>query len=216
MAIDVNVIAGDILEVVARCDAPDAQAGENVLHYTVSASAGAGLGLRYISETLRSIFAPLYAPLLANTCQFTAVFATQIFPLPRSITIRSTGAATLGTGGATPLPEQCAGLFTKLTINGGRTGRGRAYIPFPPELLNGATGRPLPAYITALTSLALALTIPQNMTVGANSVTLFPCIVNRKMPLGLAATTPVLDYFVRQGWATQRRRSYYGRTNPPA
>lgn len=214
MALNPLVTAGSILEVVNRCDSADVQAGENVLHYVVSASTGVGVGLSDIGVHLFDAFKVLYAPMLANTCVFSSVTVTEIFPLPRSLAVRVAPGPVAGTGGAVPLPEQAAGLFTKLTLFGGRSGRGRAYIPFPSVTANGPAGVPTAAYQLLLNALMGAMTNTINVAIGGNSVALSPCLVKRSVPISLLATTPVVDGELRVGWATQRRRSYYGRRNP--
>ena len=214
MALNPPVTAGDIILAVVRCDAPDLQAGENVLHYVISASAGAGVGLLDVANALFALKAPVYGPVIANAAQFSSVTCTSIFPLPRSLSVKSTTAPVVGTGGIGLLPEQVSGIVKKRTLVGGRHGRGRAYIPFPADIDNSATGRPTVAYVTALATLALEMLTPVLVTVGAATVLLDPCIVNRSVPISLAATTPVLDTNAEASWATQRRRGNFGRPNP--
>lgn len=216
MPLNPPLLLGQVVEVVVRCDSTDSQAGENVLHYAVTAETGSGVGLADAAQALYALFAAAYAPAMANSSVITAAFATIIGPGARSVTVRSTGAATPGTAGSGILPEQACGLVSKLTLTAGRHGRGRAFIPFPCSSDNLASGLPAATYITRLNTIGALIVSDPVVTVGANSSTLSSCLVTKARPALLVNTSPILASVSKLGWATQRRRSYYGRKNLPA
>lgn len=214
MPINPLVAVGDIIEVVVRCQSPNVQAGINVLHYVVSEGVGGAVGLANIASSLGPTLGTVYVPLLHNLAEYVGVTLAIVFPLPRSYAVFSVGPPAPGTAGPLALPDQTCGLITKLTGLGGRHGRGRLYVPFPAVASATPLGQPTSAYLASLIDLGLAIQAPVTVTVGSNSVTLSPCLINRSVPLGLAATNPIQGFTVRTGFATQRRRSYFGRANP--
>lgn len=126
-------------------------------------------------------------------------------------TVWSKTAQGYGTGGADPLPKQATGLFTKITPIGGRSGRGRTYVPFPSTTDCEPDGNPTAAYIVKLNSYATAV----------SNVRPIPGLFDIRFGLmrwnTLASFKAVTDYSSRDRFATQRRRGDYGRVNaiPP-
>lgn len=186
------------------------QVGINLLHHQVSAVGGAGLSDLQIANGLQTIFAPLYAILLNNNATFRGVQVQKVAPIPVNVAVNSTGAPSVGSGGATALPKQVSGLISAYTTLAGRSNRSRVYVAFPSATQNQADGIPTPGYITALNNLATALIATTTITVGANSVTLLAGVYHRRF---LTITTWA-SIVVRGKWATQRRRGDEGRTNP--
>lgn len=115
------------------------------------------------------------------------------------IVVESTGATLPGTGSGTSLPPQCAYLVKKATNFGGRSGRGRMFLPGPNEGNISPAGVLDPAQITQvqgdvndwLTALS-TLDMPMLLLHAEESVVNTPFLV----------TSLVVDSKV----ATQRRR----------
>jgi hypothetical protein len=213
MSLNVPVAVGDVLEVRVVCAGNDSQAGENVLHYVCPVVVGGMVGIQDVVDFLAATLGSVYQPLLNQTAVFSGVAVRKVFPLPGSITVKSTASPLVGSGGTVPLPEQVSGICRKLTTLGGRHGRGRLYIPFPSVFASGALGLPTPAYLTGLGILAGVLAADQTVTVGINSVLLSPGLWNRKPPLVIGSFTLIQGVATEGGWATQRRRGFFGAKN---
>lgn len=117
-------------------------------------------------------------------------------------------------GGVAWLPTQCAGLMSWKSPIGGKQGRGRDYFPFPWKDAVNSLGRCSPGYISSLSDIGIVMqagwTIPNIAQPGVN-LTLYPCtkyvLPSTLMPFQLN------DFQIAAGFATQRRRGFFGRLN---
>jgi hypothetical protein len=120
--------------------------------------------------------------------------------------------ATFGAGTtnhAFSLPKQTAGLITKLTDKGGRAGHGRVYVPFPFMDETQEMETPTVPQQDAMTTIAQWCLLPHVVGSVGMEVNLVPVLINRKTKL----PTPIIGFRVSKAWATQRRRSDFGRVN---
>lgn len=185
------------------------QQGLMVRHYENSAYTGEGSTLGAIATRLSTLLAPLVKPLLAVGATYRGIRVRRIDPLPPSPPAYELADQGPGTVAGDLMSPQTAGLITIGTAFAGRAYRGRAYIPFPSETDNDATGIPIPGYRTRAD--ALALQLRTTVVVGTvDSVTLIPVLWHRKT----RTTTDITSSSTRPGWATQRRRGFFGRQNP--
>lgn len=208
------LVQGDYIEATLGCDAPDSQVGVNVLHYLVGLVAGT-VNVQMAADAIAAYFSGAYIQLLSSTATFSGCKVRIIFPLPASSAAKSAAPPVAGNSGSARLPEQVSGLIKKMTGLGGRHGRGRLYVPFPSSVDSTPLGYPSAGYLVSLANLASL--VPGVITVGSgvNTAPLTPMILNRKKPLTLASVTPVSGAIARTGWATQRRRGYFGHHNLP-
>jgi hypothetical protein len=150
--------------------------------------------------------------LLNNTAAYWGVGAQRIRPLPIGVEALWQGSAGPGTAGASPMPKQIAGIFSKITAFGGRAMRGRVYVPFPTDLDNSSpSDAPTVGYMTRLGAFAANVVATTAVTGGAGNASMVPVIYHRvsgNVDIIIGATA-------RQKWATQRRRGDYGRPNDP-
>jgi len=111
------------------------------------------------------------------------------------------------------LPLQTCGLITKLTNFVGRSNRGRMYIPFPSESHSTATGGVAGAYQTLMVACSNAAIFGGTLTGAGGTAAFKPIVLNQGFLSGPDITA--LRWNLK--WATQRRRSDYGRPNqvPP-
>jgi hypothetical protein len=202
------VALNDILEIIP-CTWDESQDGLNILTYQVTAVTGLGASSAVIAESADVRFATLYKQLIANTAQYLGVRCQKIWPLPVTPTGVGTANAGVGTGGDVCTPTGCAGLLSKATAAAGRSYRGRTYIPFVPVDAVVSDGLPTAAYLALLASLAVLMEGTFTAGAGANTVTLTPVLWSRK----LHVATPLLTVTVSQAFATQRKRSAFGRPN---
>lgn len=120
-----------------------------------------------------------------------------------------------GTGGAGNLPTQVCGLVRWASAIGGPQGKGRDYMPFPWTAATSGTGHPTGAYQTAcadLEGILLAGFVLPNVGGGGGTVFVRPCtIYDSGAPNFLAE--PMVSLSVADGFATQRRRGFFGKLN---
>lgn len=207
MALAVN----DIIESKAYCWY-SGQAGINVRHWAVTAVGGVSLEAADVANLQFTDLEALYTPLMPVAAEFRGVTVQKIFPLPPAVPGVSTAAPSPGDEVADALPRQVAGVVSLRTAFAGRRFRGRAYIPFIAETMNGADATPTPAGFLLLTAIATYYGSPHTYTVGADSVSVIPIIFHRTLP---GTPTPVTGSIARDRWGTQRRRSDFGVPNAP-
>jgi len=198
----------DILEVKVHC-ATQVQLSLNVRHYRVSATAGASLSEASVAAGLSTALAPLYKALTSVHADYRGLSCQKIYPLPVNVPAVNIGGQAAGLILGDLLPRQTSGLITLRTLLGGRANRGRVYVGFPGEASNDVNSFPVNQYVTDLQLLAGELVTTKVFAVGADSVTVEPCIWHRTTQ----TTTPLQAGFARSDWATQRRRGSFGQSN---
>jgi len=203
----VPVAVGDVLQVRAVAFANN-QISVNVLHYRVSAIAGAP-DLQLMPPPIDASWAAVYKPLMSINANWRGIGVRRLTPTP-TIEFQSITSAGAGTNAGDLIPLQMSGIITKQTGQPGRANRGRVYVPFPSETSNGASGEPTAAYVTALNTLAGILLTTQTYTHGGiNSMTLFPVLKQH----GTVHITDILSARSNGKWAAQHRRGDFGRPN---
>lgn len=128
---------------------------------------------------------------------------------------QSVTASGVCTGGAGYLPTQTSGLIQFKSVLGGSQGRGRMYVPFPPLDACTVLGVCEATYLGDLDALAGIFTNGYNVpnTGGAGgTLWVYPCTTYRR-PDPVALPVQIDQYFVSLGFATQRRRGYFGKPN---
>lgn len=115
-----------------------------------------------------------------------------------------------GTVLANALPSQCAGLIRYSSNNAGRRGEGRNYIPFATSEDITATGDCAAGYGLKLVAIAGELGAPQVVAVPGGSGTFNPVLWSRTM---VGPPPNVTTSTTATGFATQRKRGYFGKTN---
>lgn len=198
---------GNIIEVVTYSQM-QSQAGLFVRHYRVSAIAGTSGTLGAVAVKMDSVIATALKPCLGNNAQYRGVGCRKIAPLPQSPAAYENGSAGVGGSVGAGQAKQVSGIISYTSLEGGRRGRGRNYIPFPCQNDNDTDMTPIAGYVTRLQSLANVLFSVQT-TSGVNNVTLTPVIWHRET----FDYTDITAATARDKWATQRRRGDYGRIN---
>jgi len=203
-------VVGTLLQTSFYCTFAG-QAAINVRGWRVSAVGGAGLTFGQINGLFTAIFPALYKPLLANVATYAGlgIRGYKGQPLGLAAPAYDNGNAGVGTGGALMMPSGACGLIHLGTNTAGRIGRGRTYVPFPSASAATATENPTAGYVTALAALGTQLVTSQVLVSGGDSLTLVPCIV-QKVTLNHIDIT---SFVAKSAWATQRRRSDFGRLN---
>lgn len=187
------------------------QTSINVRHYEVTAKSGNGATDAQIASAIDTLIAGAYKALLDSVAFYRGVGVRRITPLPIGVEVSTLASSGVGTATGDSLPGQVSGLITLRTAFGGRSRRGRVYIPFPAEGDNGTTGTPTVGYNTRLGTLAAQLITSITAGGGGNDNFLIPVVYSRKFNLKTPVTTASGPF----KWATQRSRGTYGRVNAP-
>lgn len=201
-------MVGDLYEIIPTCYMTN-QVGLNVLYYEVLSQTGADLTSTQIAEYFDGILAPLYKPLINNIAIYCGTSAQKLTP---PISPKGVGNANFGNGtaGAIALPTGVTGLGSKNTLLGGRRYYGRIYVPFPAAADDTGAGTPTAGYLARLQDLFATLESIAVPTAGAQVMDLNSIVYSKKYGLKTSITTISAE----GNWATQRRRSAYGRPNP--
>lgn len=195
------------------------QVSNNVLHYQVNTTTPHTIDqplMVSMCEAFRIQIIDEFRACLSQESRFEGVelrYLDQGTPLGDRVATSSAGAGpgTADTPGTAP--SQVAGLVGKRTFFPGPSGRGRFYMPFVPRGADDVTDLLTDAYLTVLTDLATVLMEPVDS----------PDILNFTMTPGIMPGRngllfkPWTRYTVAVGFATQRRRGFFGRPNsvPP-
>jgi hypothetical protein len=185
------------------------QIGLNIRHYVATASVAPEPSRVQIADFFTAAFAPTMQTMLNANAIFKGCDVRQLLPPPATIADHTTAAQVPGLVATPAAPRQVSGLIKLSTPLAGRAGRGRFYMPFPATTSVQADGAMGPAYFVNLGTLATKLNQGQTIPNGGGSLTLFPVIFHRKT----GTFTLVTGTVARQGWATQRRRGFFGRIN---
>lgn len=207
-----NVVTGDVivLTLYTQCRT---QVAMNVLHYKCGTSAGAGGSVLGCATILGGALSTTLLPLIGTSATFRGSSARIVSPLAhRSKTYYSNNGNGAGTDAAAILSLQTCGLIKKVADVPARRGVGHVYVPFPTSTFDTADGKPNPTYRTLLTAFCAALQLPRTVGVGADTSYMIPCLFGHGPGEDPFAT--LIDAHLPQDyWATQDRRSDYGRTN---
>lgn len=210
MAFDIAV--GDYLEVRLWCWEEDLeQAAVNTIRYFVRAmTGGAEVGSGLMAVEFSEYYADKYKDVLAPTARFAGV-GIQDFPARMYMVEYSNADAGLGTLTGDVLPGQVSGLIGLRTNYAKPRGRGRLFIPFPPESANDEFGKPAGTYLTNLQTLGNLMTSNMSLVVGGVTVVMDSIITNAtntRVPM-----QPITEAIAEAAWGSQHRRGYFGKRN---
>jgi len=200
---------GDVYQVRVRCQA-GVQAGINIRHWRVFMETGPTPSLSDLALEFYGDLIAEYQALLSAQAQFRTIAVKRILPIPAGADGPDVGEPVNGLVAGDILPRQASGLIKVITAFGGRSGRGRTFVPFPGEADNDVQGSPVGNYVTRLDDLAIKLTGTKNFVIGASTISLEPVLVGS----GGTLATPLVGYQSRAQWATQRRRGMLSPANP--
>jgi hypothetical protein len=212
-----RMIAGECYRAIVNCKC-QTQRSVNSIHLLVASTTGLGATDDELAAHLDLIWGVGVRAQISASAEYTGCSAQRIFPLP--VTVASFNATNNGPGlgGASLLPKQTAGLISFATALAGRPFRGRFYMPFPSVADDTGSGDCSVPYVADLVS--NKNNFIQAILVGTlpDQAGLIPVIwhrANTKAGLPLKDTgTPITSGTAATGWATQRRRGFFGRPNP--
>jgi hypothetical protein len=197
-----SVLANEILEVKFYCTLGN-QVAINVRHWKVgSVIGGDGRTDLQIADYLSDIFKDLYGAVMVDAASFKGCTVRCIRdPLPEA----AIGDDNFSTGqvAGDALPTTVSGIISLKTGLSGPAYRGRAFIPFPGEASNDASGKPASTYKDDLANLGAGFIQTYEVADGGDQVTLGPVLVRRP---NYVTATPLTGALVRSYWGRQKRR----------
>lgn len=217
----------EVFKIQAYCfeSVNTAQVAINTTYWRSKVAGGSETPNADITELLTqfdSTVAPLYKGVLVASAAYSGSTIQRFRPKPVSLTFKDTSRAGAGTVAGDALPQQTAFVLSFRSLYG-KT-HGRNYLPFPGVASMDANGTPSAAYLVAV---ALFSTFYESgFSVAKAGVTTsfsqliytpqFPAHPTVDDPIVRdEAFTAVAEYSQRDGFATQRRRGFYGRVNAP-
>lgn len=203
------VVDGDVIRTVIYAQ-DEEQAGLMVHHYLASNQTGVGGDLRQLALILDGAFAPVMKAIMTNSANYVGVGVRRIFPTV-SVELIETGNFGGGSAGAEGMSRQTSGIITLKTDFPGRSFRGRKYVPFPAEADSVSWGFPSTSYMARLDNVRNELGLGRAASgpgVG-DAIFMSPAVWSRTF----SVATPMTSSKGKQLWATQRRRSSFGRAN---
>jgi len=192
------------------------QVSNNVLHYATRTGVAAPNDLAMLNEISNAWIntcAVAFKECLSQEARYEGILVRYINPLDPASDLEVSNTRLAGPGTAdTPgtAPSQVCGLIRKRTGRVGRGGRGRAYIPFPPLGAEDPTDLITAAYRVLLQDLAGDLASALTVTVDNVDYDFWPGITHLRSYNQFKEWT---SFTVGVGFATQRRRGYFGRPN---
>jgi len=200
--------AGPIYQ-ASPCGYDGVQLALNAWHFGPIATIGAGATIQEMADYFDALWAGEYKSLFANTSNYLGTLFQQVNPLPVSVIGKGIANAGAGAAGAIGAPTGVAGLIQKNTAQGGRRGRGRAYVGFVAAGDIQGDGKPTAGYLANLDAL-IGDVFGTHVIVGAGgTTTLVAGVWSKKFDTFNAYT--LLAHGIN--FASQRRRSAFGRPN---
>jgi len=200
---------GDVYQVSPMCFYDD-QLGILALHMSVQSVVAGGPTDLQLAAFLDNVWAPLIKPTIPAVVDYIGFQVQKVFPAPRLNAAHSVAHAGVGTATGNPLPTQTAGLINGSSSVPGRSGHARVYPAFPATSHNDTDASPTAGYLTLLDNIAAELLINRIVAgAGAATATLAYGVFSRK----LGVCSPFTETGPEDGWATQRRRGFFGRPN---
>ena len=187
------------------------QLGINILHYVSANVQATGPLPQEVAVAMDNAFAPVYKPAFGVGTTWLGTIASRVHPLPPGFAGISVGNQGPGSALGAPLPDQVSGVITKRTNFGGRSFRGRVYVPFPTANFDSGDGiHNNAAYATVLNAIGAALLVTRTAGAAGLTADFLPVIFHRSTK----ASDFVTSFLAKTLWGTQRRRGAYGALNP--
>lgn len=206
-------VLGDTIQVTHFCYCSDlSQASENVHHYVVTAVAGAGLSDLVLAQDMGTAFSALYAALMPLPAEYVSCSVQHLKPLPRLPAQYSNAAPLPGAATDEMLPSQVAGLIDFGNGTSVRSARGRSYVGFMArDFLDTVLkfGEVNAAGLAALQALGNQIAGVHTYGAGGNTVTLSYGALSKVT----GTFTPLSTVTPSRGFATQKRRGFFGKKN---
>jgi hypothetical protein len=165
-----------------------------------------------LANAIYQHYAPKYADLLSETATQRGASVQRVLPGAKGPVIYSSVPPTVGNIPGDPLPSQIAGLIQFRADLPGRHSLLRSYIPFPSEGRSDEKGRPSNIYLGRLGVLAEAHVSPQLLAWDNDNFIWVKSIAHPVLP---GQDPDIIAARARTGWATQRRRGFFGAANVP-
>lgn len=205
-----QVVIGGVVRHVVYCTYPGQVATNKRDYQLVSITGGSQIVSTDILTQLDNNLALAYKNCMTSDATYYGsqlYYQTPVGPKPRPES--TTGNQGPGNDAGEALPLQTSGLISLYTDTLGKSGQGRVYVPFPSVDSQGTDSTPDNLYLVDLNALRAVLVQPFNVISGGATGTFVPVLY---VPGGVPPKQ-IINGIARDGWATQRRRGNFGRTN---
>lgn len=199
--------AGDLYQVRFYCSQAD-QVAINVRHYSIRGVDDDATD-NDLADALATNFAGPYKAALSGEAEYRGLSVQRLQPGEKSTELFKTTGAGAGTGTGDVLPRQVSGLIALVTEFAGRSFRGRVYVPFPGEDDNAIDGAITGGYLAKLNALGAEYIRTIRPVKPGGTLDAVPVIYSRKSEGRIDA----VGWRARLGFATQRRRGFFGAKN---
>lgn len=180
--------------------------------WLVLATTGVSVSQTFIANYFDNLLAPFWRPLMSPDATYygVSVQAQKGLATPPQETSRVNSG--VGTAVGPSLPRQTAYVMGYRTALAGRSQRSKIFIAFPCSQYNTTGGVPTAGWVTAIGLLQPSFSSVQIVANVGNTASLQPVVRHKK--------TGQVDFISQNAplatkWATQRRRSSFGRPNSP-
>lgn len=184
-----------------------AQTGIVTAHFVIGSVGNPSASDSDIVPLLSASWSTVIKPAMGDQASYSGM-ELRIITTPPPASVLSPNGAGAGTGGANILPPAVSGLISLRTRLGGRSYRGRAYIPFPWGESITADGKPTGDYLNGLAGIRDWFLSNKTFAVpGFGQTLITPVVYSQKLGTWQGITLALR----RPEFATQRRRSYLNR-----
>jgi len=206
-----SIVAGNILVTEVVCTVPGQIAVHRLYHRVMLFVGTPAVTTADVALQIDTDLAPKLKSLMAPYAEYYGVQTRVVWPISNERWVPSTTLSGVGTATGNPLPTQSCGLLALVGSVLGGAGAGRWYLPFPSAADDDTTASPGATYLTNMTTLGTWVKTP--LAVASN-----PAGGVATLQSVLFNTTTKVDNLVtdvrnRDAWATQYRRSAFGRLN---
>lgn len=208
------IAAGDLLVTKVYCTAGD-QTAINVRFWDVSAVTMA-ITDQQATDAISDKMGTLMKPMMGTAGNYYGCsLYTRVVNSRAPIALLGNSTVNSGTGSTASdvLPRQVSGIVAFKGSLLGHSVKGRAFIPFPPEVNNNANGHPDATYTGLLAALGTMYQGPTTFTHLISGATI--TLRGKLVPLSGTGDVAITIVTPRAKWATQRRRGDFGKVNAP-
>lgn len=193
----------DIVQ-VRQATKNDTQYALNVMKFLVLSTAGPGaVTVGDVATWFDNNLSGALKAIISNAATYWG-YGARLLNRPLELELYADGSKAIGTAGAGLLPTQSAPLVSFRTLTAGPTGRGRAFLPFPPPASIDATSALTVAFKNLVQAWVTGLVGPINVTdvLGTSSAIIRLIVTNTAR----THLSQVITGLVRNFMASQRRR----------
>jgi hypothetical protein len=205
-----TLASGNIVQTTVVCTSPGQVAIHNLYH-RVALLVGAPVNTLDVATEINAALSPILRAIMAPYASYYGVQSRVFFPLNNERWVPKTTLSGVGTATGNPMATQTCGLIRLTGSVWGGAGAGRWYLPFPSVADDDTAASPGPTYLTNADAVAqwVATLLVVPALIGTGTASLQSVLINRTTKV----TNDIQVATVADAWATQIRRSAFGKLN---